>query len=56
MGSTVERILLVGCEPEPPPADGDFRMEMSEPVQAAVDEAIQMIESLVTKIRANGSP
>jgi hydrogenase maturation protease len=55
MGSTVQRILLVGCEPELPPADEDFRMEMSEPVRAAVDVAIPLIESLVTKIRENGS-
>ena len=31
-----------------------MQMEMSEPVQAAVEEAITLIESLVTQILANG--
>ena len=31
-----------------------MQMEMSEPVQAAVDEAITLIESLVNQILTNG--
>ena len=54
LGSTIERVLLVGCEPQPLAADDDMQMEMSEPVQAAVEEAITLIESLVTQILANG--
>jgi hydrogenase maturation protease len=54
LGSTIESILLVGCEPRPLASDDDMEMEMSEPVQAAVEEAITLIESLVTKILANG--
>jgi hydrogenase maturation protease len=54
LGSTIPRLLLVGCEPHPIAADDDMQMEMSEPVQAAVDEAILVIESLVTDILANG--
>ncbi|HLN32530.1 MAG TPA: hydrogenase maturation protease [Gemmataceae bacterium] len=52
LGSTIERVLLVGCEPTPA-ADDEMQMEMSEPVQAAVEEAITLIESLVTQLLAN---
>jgi hydrogenase maturation protease len=53
LGSTIPRLLLVGCEPQPMAADDDMQMEMSEPVQAAVEEAITLIESLVTQILTN---
>jgi hydrogenase maturation protease len=54
LGGTIDRVLLVGCEPQPL-APEDMRMEMSEAVQAAVEEAVRMIESLVTQILASGS-
>jgi len=56
LGSTIPCVLLVGCEPRPMNPDDDMQMEMSEPVQAAVQEAITRIESLVTEILANGRP
>ncbi|MBA2734659.1 MAG: hydrogenase maturation protease [Acidobacteria bacterium] len=49
MGGEFKRILLVGCEPAPLEAE-EGEMGLSEPVEAAVDEAIKMIESLVAKI------
>jgi len=49
MGGEFKRILLVGCEPEQLDAEEE-RMGLSEPVAAAVDEAINLVESLVTKI------
>jgi len=54
LGSTIPRVLLIGCEPRPLNPDDDMQMEMSEPVQAAVDEAITTIESLVNEILAKG--
>ncbi len=48
MGGEFKRILLVGCEPEQ--LDAEERMGLSEPVAAAVDEAVDLVESLVTKI------
>lgn len=45
--------LLVGCEPAPFGGDEDYaemQMGLSEPVQAAVDEAVKMIDSLVEKL------
>jgi hydrogenase maturation protease len=50
MGGTVRRILVVACEPQPFDADADdMQVGLSPPVQAAVDEAIAMIESLVNE-------
>jgi hydrogenase maturation protease len=49
MGGEFKRILLVGCEPATfGPEEG--QMGLSEPVMLAVDEAVQIVESLVTKI------
>jgi Hydrogenase maturation protease. len=50
MGGKFKRILLIGCEPETlGPEEG--LMGLSEPVQKAVDEAVSMIELLVTEIQ-----
>jgi hydrogenase maturation protease len=51
MGGEFKRILLVGCEPAPLESE-DGQMGLSEPVEAAVDEAVRVVESLVTKILA----
>src|SRR5215510_5919487 len=39
------RILVVGCEP----ASTDYGMELSEPVAAAVDEAVRVVVDLVAE-------
>jgi hydrogenase maturation protease len=49
MGGEFKRILLVGCEPAPLESE-EGQMGMSAPVEAAVEEAIRIIESLVAKI------
>jgi hydrogenase maturation protease len=49
MGGEFKRILLVGCEPATlGPEEG--QMGLSEPVSAAVDEAVNIVASLVAKI------
>ena len=40
----MKRLLLVGCEPLRVPAEDELAMEMSEPVLAAVGQAIPLIE------------
>jgi hydrogenase maturation protease len=56
-GSCVGRIMLVGCEPGPfGLEEDDMRMGLSEPVAAAVEEAIFVIESLVTKLLSLPAP
>jgi hydrogenase maturation protease len=49
MGGGLKRILLVGCEPETlGPEEG--QMGLSGPIEAAVDEAVRLVEELVGKI------
>jgi hydrogenase maturation protease len=50
MGGQVGRLLVVGCEPAPFREADEMRMELSDPVRVAVDEAIPLIESLVARL------
>jgi len=45
----LKRVLLVGCEPGTlGPEEG--QMGLSQPIEAAVDEAVTLVESLIAKI------
>jgi hydrogenase maturation protease len=55
MGGTPGRILVLGCEPVGCGSDHDGRLGLSEPVDAAVEEAIVLIKSLVSKV-LSGEP
>ena len=50
MGGKVGRLLLVGCEPATVGETEDLQMGISDPVRAAVDEAVALVESLVAKL------
>ncbi len=52
MGGRVDRLLVVGCEPTPPYGSDDMRAGLSEPVRAAVDEAVALVESLAARLLA----
>jgi hydrogenase maturation protease len=55
MGAQLKRILLVGCVPATlGPEEG--KMGLSEPIAAAVDEAVELIDSLATRILAEERP
>jgi len=55
MGGELKRVLLVGCIPATlGPEEG--QMGLSEPVAAAVDEAVKLTQSLVTRILAGEWP
>jgi hydrogenase maturation protease len=55
MGGQLKRILVVGCVPATlGPEEGE--LGLSEPVAAAVDEAMKLIDSLVTRILAGECP
>jgi hydrogenase maturation protease len=47
MGGNPQNVYVVGCEPS---LIDEERMGLSEPVQAAVDEAVVMIQSLLQKL------
>jgi hydrogenase maturation protease len=50
MGAPARRVLLVGCEPGRLSEWEDMSAGLSEPVRAAVDEALPLVESLVAGI------
>jgi hydrogenase maturation protease len=50
LGGRVGRLLLVGCEPGPIGADEEIGLGLSEPVRAAAEEAVGLIESLVADL------
>ena len=56
MGGQFHRVLLVGCEPESfgTEDEGEGRIGLSPPVEAAVDEAVRLIESLVADTLVQG--
>ncbi|MGA2427756.1 MAG: hydrogenase maturation protease [Candidatus Acidiferrum sp.] len=55
MGGQLKRVLLVGCIPATlGPEEG--QIGLSEPVEAAVDEAAKLVESLVNRILAGEWP
>ena len=54
LGAKPTRTLVVGCEPQVVVSGEevyeDMSMELSEPVRAAVEEAVKLVESLVEEI------
>ena len=50
LGGDLGRLLVVGCEPGPIGDEDDLRAGLSAPVRAAVDEAVILVESLVTRL------
>jgi hydrogenase maturation protease len=54
LGGHVPRLLVVGCEPQMPAEDEDLPAEMTAPVRAAIDEAVLLVESLVTQLLGTG--
>lgn len=55
MGGSVNRVLLVGCEPASLGGDEGF-MGLSGPVEAAVDEAVNATEALIERILRGDLP
>jgi hydrogenase maturation protease len=51
MGAGPRRVLVVGCEPESVGSDLDWDVTpgLSEPVQQAVDKAVELVESLISE-------
>ena len=53
LGAGPTRTLVVGCEPQVVVSGEDYDdmlMELSEPVRAAMEEAVKLVESLVEEI------
>jgi len=50
LGGSVDRLLVVGCEP----ADVDDGMGLSEPVAGAVEEACRVVRDLIDQLIVPG--
>ena len=50
LGGQLGRVLLVGCEPQPPADPEDMETEMCDAVRVAVDQAVSLVESLVVRL------
>jgi len=55
MNIALKNVLLVGCEPETLGGE-EGQMGLSAPVEAAVDEAVKLVESLVNRILNGDEP
>jgi hydrogenase maturation protease len=53
LGSLPQRVIVVGCEPQTAMSgdEDEILVELSEPVRAAVDEAVRVVESLLMQDR-----
>jgi hydrogenase maturation protease len=50
MGAIPAQVLIVGCEPQDFGDELEGRMGLSSPVQAAIEEASNMVEELIERI------
>jgi hydrogenase maturation protease len=55
MNIELKNILLVGCEPETLGGE-EGQMGLSAPVEAAVDDAVKLVKSLIEKVQDKGGP
>jgi hydrogenase maturation protease len=55
MNIEVKNILLVGCEPDTLGGE-EGQMGLSAPVEAAIDEAVALVESLIGKVMSKNMP
>ncbi len=55
LGGKPGPMLVVGCEPERLEPDAEGNMGLSEPVEAAVDQAVRMVEELITRARSQAT-
>jgi hydrogenase maturation protease len=55
MNIEVKNLLLVGCEPATLGGE-EGRMGLSAPVEAALDEAVKLVESLILKVLEKNGP
>jgi hydrogenase maturation protease len=55
LGGQIGRMLVVGCEPKSVEPDPGGNIGLSEPVSAAVDEALRTIEQWIIRSRISAS-
>ncbi|MCE5267775.1 MAG: hydrogenase maturation protease [Planctomycetaceae bacterium] len=53
LGAKTAKLLLIACEPQPLPDDASAPFGLSQPVQAAVNEAVRLVEATVAGLMGN---
>lgn len=58
LGRTPSRVIVVGCEPATVMTgeEEDIVVELSEPVRAAVEEAVRVVDDLLTELTSTEQP
>lgn len=56
IGGQCPWVRVVGCEPATFGSEEDPAMGLSAPVEAALDEAVRLVESLIREILDGGPP
>lgn len=52
LGGEFKKIYLVGCEPAFTGEDGEGHMGLSGPVEAALDKAVEVVGSVIDRVRS----
>lgn len=52
LGGKSSRLIVVGCEPETVEPDQEGNIGLSAPVAAAIEEAVRMVEELISRERS----
>jgi hydrogenase maturation protease len=55
LGGSVRRLLVVGCEPATVEPDAHGNMGLSVPVRNALEEAVRIVEKLITRSRSEAT-
>jgi hydrogenase maturation protease len=53
LGGEPKRLLVVGCEPAQLEAEDIGQTALSEPVAAALDQAVELVESVIRRLRTS---
>jgi hydrogenase maturation protease len=54
-GGSFNKIIVVGCEPQFTGEDGEGFMGLSAPVEASLEKAVEVVESLIAKCLSEGA-
>ena len=54
IGAKIDHVLIVGCEPSPFDSEDKMQSALSAPVEQAVDQAAELVKSIVRQLRSGG--
>ncbi|HZZ29805.1 MAG TPA: hydrogenase maturation protease [Pirellulales bacterium] len=54
MRATIDKVLIVGCEPSPLDSEDEMQSALSAWVEKAVGEAVEIVKSILEQLRTGG--